>query len=105
MDTVEFFCEISIPLSFTAECAENAEALEKTSVDCNCNALKLCALAISAVINRCFLGSAIGMYACISKFDNSTTETGKDRINNKKKEKKYFCVFFCFISSTSITPI
>ena len=34
--------EITIPLSFTAECAENAEALENPSVDWN--ALKLCAL-------------------------------------------------------------
>ena len=30
---VEFSSEITIPLSFTAECAENAEASEKTSED------------------------------------------------------------------------
>jgi hypothetical protein len=40
--TVEFSSEITISSSFTAECAENAEALEKPSVDCN--ALKLCTL-------------------------------------------------------------
>jgi hypothetical protein len=40
--TVEFSSEITIPLSFTAECAENAEALENPSVEWN--ALKLCAL-------------------------------------------------------------
>jgi len=39
--TVEFSSEITIPLSFTAECAENADALENPSVDWN--ALKLCA--------------------------------------------------------------
>ena len=41
-DTVAFFSEITISSSFNAERAENAEALEKTSV--NWNALKLCAL-------------------------------------------------------------
>jgi len=40
--TVEFSSEISISSSFTAERAENAEALEKPSVDWN--TLKLCAL-------------------------------------------------------------
>jgi len=40
--SVEFSSEITIPLSFTAERAENAEALENPSVDWN--ALKLCAL-------------------------------------------------------------
>ena len=39
---VEFSSEITISSSFTAECAENAEASEKPSVDWN--ALKLCAL-------------------------------------------------------------
>jgi hypothetical protein len=42
LGTVEFSSEITIPLSFTAERAENAEALENPSVDWN--ALKLCAL-------------------------------------------------------------
>jgi hypothetical protein len=40
--TVEFSSEIPIPLSFTAECTENAEALETPSVDWN--TLKLCAV-------------------------------------------------------------
>ena len=40
--TVEFSSEIAIPPNFTAEYAENAEALENPSVDWN--ALKLCAL-------------------------------------------------------------
>ena len=42
MGTVEFSSEITIPLSFTAECAENAEASENPSVDWN--GLKLCTL-------------------------------------------------------------
>jgi hypothetical protein len=40
--TVEFSREITIPPNFTAECTENAEALENPSVDWN--TLKLCAL-------------------------------------------------------------
>ena len=40
--TVEFSSEITISSRFTAECAENAEASEKPSVDWN--GLKLCAL-------------------------------------------------------------
>ncbi len=40
--TVESSSEITIPLSFTAECAGDAEASEKPSVDEN--VLKLCAL-------------------------------------------------------------
>ena len=39
---VEFSSELTISSSFTAERAENAEALEKPSVDWN--GLKLCAL-------------------------------------------------------------
>ena len=42
MGSVEFFREITIRLSFTAECAENTEALETQNVDWN--ALKLCTL-------------------------------------------------------------
>jgi len=33
MGTVEFSSEIAIPPNFTAECAENAEALESPSAD------------------------------------------------------------------------
>ena len=40
--TVKFSSKITIPLSFTTDCAENAEALENLSVDWN--GLKLCAL-------------------------------------------------------------
>ena len=40
--TVEFFSKITISASFTAECAENAEASENPNVDWN--VLKLCAL-------------------------------------------------------------
>ncbi|MCK4730981.1 MAG: hypothetical protein KAT65_00855, partial [Methanophagales archaeon] len=50
----EFSSKISIPLSFTAECAENAEALEKPSEDCNALVLNSAPSAISAVINHCF---------------------------------------------------
>ncbi len=42
MGTVEFSSEITISSSFTAECAENAEASENPNVDWN--VLKLCAL-------------------------------------------------------------
>ena len=50
--TVKFSSKISISSSFTAECAENAEASENPSVDWN--ALKLCPSAISALINLWF---------------------------------------------------
>ena len=40
--TVEFSSEITISASFTAECAENAEASENPNVDWN--VLKLCAI-------------------------------------------------------------
>jgi hypothetical protein len=42
LGTVEFSSEITISSSFTAECAENAEASEKPNVDWN--VLKPCAL-------------------------------------------------------------
>jgi len=49
--TVEFFSEITIPPNFTAECAENAGALEKPSGVWSALVLNSAPSAISALIN------------------------------------------------------
>jgi len=60
--TVEFSSEITISASFTAECAENAEASEKPNVDWN--VLKLCALSDLRGDN------SLGFYDCAKRGNN-----------------------------------
>ena len=61
--TVEFSSGITISSSFTAESAENADALENPSGDWNALVLNSAPSAISALINRRFLDCAISRTA------------------------------------------